>query len=81
MEKAMKNISLQPRFKFNTIGLFTTDNKVTVDFYTKVFGYIFHLFAKQIIVYTSLRIFGKKFNGSCFHTRILRYIFLRSFSQ
>lgn len=39
MEKAMKNISLQPRFKFNTIGLFTTNNKVTVDFYTKVFGF------------------------------------------
>ena len=29
----------QSRFKFNTIGLFTTDNKVTVDFYTKVFGF------------------------------------------
>ena len=30
----------QPRFKFNTVGLFTTDNKATVDFYTKVFGFV-----------------------------------------
>ena len=27
------------RFKFNTIGLFTRDNKATVDFYTKTFGF------------------------------------------
>ncbi|MBQ7180372.1 MAG: VOC family protein, partial [Bacteroidaceae bacterium] len=27
------------RFKFNTVGLFTTDNKATVDFYTKAFGF------------------------------------------
>ena len=28
-----------PRFKFNTIGLFTSNNKATVDFYTKAFGF------------------------------------------
>lgn len=27
------------RFKFNTIGLLTRDNKAVVDFYTKVFGF------------------------------------------
>ena len=27
------------RFNFNTIGLFTNDNKATVDFYTKTFGF------------------------------------------
>lgn len=27
------------RFKFNTVGLFTRDNKATVDFYTKTFGF------------------------------------------
>lgn len=35
----MKTTDSQPRFKFNTIGLFTTDNKATVDFYTKAFGF------------------------------------------
>lgn len=29
----------RPRFKFNTIGLFTSNNKATVDFYTKTFGF------------------------------------------
>ena len=28
-----------PRFKFNTIGLFTRDNRALVDFYTKTFGF------------------------------------------
>ena len=28
-----------PRFTFNTVGLFTRDNKATVDFYTKTFGF------------------------------------------
>ena len=27
------------RFRFNTVGLFTRDNKATVDFYTKTFGF------------------------------------------
>ena len=27
------------RFKFNTVGLFTRDNKATVDFYAKAFGF------------------------------------------
>ena len=27
------------RFNFNTIGLFTRDNRKTVDFYTKAFGF------------------------------------------
>ena len=31
--------SLRPRFTFNTIGLFTRDNKATVDFYTQTFGF------------------------------------------
>ena len=31
--------SPRPRFKFNTIGLFTSNNKATVDFYTKAFGF------------------------------------------
>ena len=31
--------SLHPRFTFNTVGLFTRDNKTTVDFYTKTFGF------------------------------------------
>ena len=26
-------------FKFNTVGLFTRDNRATVDFYTKTFGF------------------------------------------
>lgn len=30
---------MKGRFKFNTLGLFTTDNKATVDFYTKAFGF------------------------------------------
>ena len=28
-----------PRFTFNTVGLFTNDNKATVDFYTKAIGF------------------------------------------
>ena len=36
----MKEKTSQPRFKFNTFGLFTTDNKATVEFYTKAFGFI-----------------------------------------
>lgn len=28
------------RFTFNTIGLFTRDNKAIVDFYTKAFGFV-----------------------------------------
>ena len=35
----MMPFEVQPRFTFNTVGLFTTDNKATVDFYTKVFGF------------------------------------------
>ena len=27
------------RFSFNTVGLFTRDNKATVEFYTKAFGF------------------------------------------
>ena len=27
------------RFKFNTVGLFTRDNRTTVDFYTNTFGF------------------------------------------
>ena len=34
-----KLYSPRPRFKFNTIGLFTSNNKATVDFYTKNFGF------------------------------------------
>ena len=30
---------MKERFKFNTVGLFTRDNKATVDFYTKTFGF------------------------------------------
>ena len=30
---------MKERFKFNTVGLFTHDNKATVDFYTKTFGF------------------------------------------
>ena len=30
---------MKERFRFNTIGLFTRDNKAIVDFYTKVFGF------------------------------------------
>ena len=30
---------MKERFKFNTVGLFTRDNKATVDFYTKAFGF------------------------------------------
>ena len=32
-------LEVRSRFKFNTVGLFTTDNKATVDFYTKAFGF------------------------------------------
>ena len=35
----MMPFEVQSRFTFNTVGLFTTDNKATVDFYTKVFGF------------------------------------------
>ena len=35
----MKETNSPARFVFNTIGLFTRDNKVTVEFYTKVFGF------------------------------------------
>ena len=35
----MKETISQPRFTFNTVGLFTTNNKATVDFYTKAFGF------------------------------------------
>ena len=30
---------MKERFKFDTVGLFTRDNKATVDFYTKTFGF------------------------------------------
>ena len=30
---------MKERFKFNTVGLFTHDNKATVDFYTRTFGF------------------------------------------
>lgn len=30
---------MKERFKCNTVGLFTRDNKATVDFYTSVFGF------------------------------------------
>ena len=36
---SMKEKTSQPRFTFNTVGLFTNDNKTTVDFYTKTFGF------------------------------------------
>ena len=29
----------EPRFMFNTVGIFTSDNGRTVNFYTKVFGF------------------------------------------
>ena len=32
-------IDMAQRFNFNTVGLFTRDNRATVDFYTKVFGF------------------------------------------
>ena len=35
----MKEITSHPRFTLNTVGLFTADNKATVDFYTKTFGF------------------------------------------
>ena len=35
----MNKIKMKERFKFNTVGLFTRDNKATVDFYTKTFGF------------------------------------------
>jgi len=28
------------RFNFNTVGIFTRDNKATVDFYTNTFGFV-----------------------------------------
>lgn len=30
---------MNKRFKFNTVGIFTSNNKATVDFYTKAFGF------------------------------------------
>ena len=35
----MKETNSRPRFNFNTVGLFTHDNKATVDFYTRTFGF------------------------------------------
>ena len=35
----VKLYSPRPRYKFNTIGLFTSNNKAIVDFYTKAFGF------------------------------------------
>ena len=35
----MKDKKSHPRFTFNTVGLFTNDNKATVDFYTKAIGF------------------------------------------
>ena len=35
----MKENTSRPRFTFNTVGLFTHDNKATVDFYTRTFGF------------------------------------------
>ena len=35
----MKEKTSQARFTFNTVGLFTNNNKATVDFYTKTFGF------------------------------------------
>ena len=35
----MKEITSKPRFTFNTVGLFTNNNKATVEFYTKAFGF------------------------------------------
>ncbi len=37
-ERKMKNEN-KPRFTFNTIGLFTRDNRTTVDFYTRTSGF------------------------------------------
>ena len=34
-----KELSSQPRFTFNTVGLFTNDNKAIVEFYTNTFGF------------------------------------------
>ena len=30
---------MNKRFKFNTVGIFTSNNKAAVDFYTKAFGF------------------------------------------
>ena len=35
----MKEITSKPRFTFNTVGLFTNNNKATVEFYTKACGF------------------------------------------
>ena len=35
----MKETTSRPRFTFNTVGLFTHNNKATVDFYTHTFGF------------------------------------------
>lgn len=36
----LKENTSNPRFIFNTVGLFTKNNKAIVDFYTKAFGFI-----------------------------------------
>lgn len=36
----LKENTSNPRFTFNTVGLFTKDNNAIVDFYTKAFGFI-----------------------------------------
>lgn len=36
----LKETTSNPRFTFNTVGLFTKNNKAIVDFYTKAFGFI-----------------------------------------
>src|SRR5574344_161530 len=36
---AKKHLRMKERFSFNTVGLFTRDNKATVEFYTKAFGF------------------------------------------
>ncbi len=38
-EGFVKLFAPQPRFRFNTVGLFTRDNKAIVDFYTRAFGF------------------------------------------
>ena len=35
----MQETTSRPRFTFNTVGLFTHNNKATVDFYTRTFGF------------------------------------------
>ena len=38
-EGLVKLFGPRPRFRFNTVGLFTRDNRATVDFYTRAFGF------------------------------------------